>query len=77
MGTLLSGCNRDGGFLSVLFPSCPNSRTHVPTLSKFGGGKEMGDEGGEVCIVSSPSTSPTAKDAQQAGVSSQGAGGPR
>lgn len=31
VGTLLSGCNGEGGFLSVLFPSCPNSRAHVPT----------------------------------------------
>lgn len=42
MGTLLSGCSRDRGFLSVPFPSCPNSRTYVLTLSKFGGEKEMG-----------------------------------
>lgn len=29
--TLLSGCSGHGGFLSVLFPLCPNSCARVPT----------------------------------------------
>lgn len=44
-------------------------------LRKFVGGKEMGDEGGEVWIVWSRSTSPAARDAQQAGGSPRSGGG--
>lgn len=59
-----------------MLPSCSDSHTHVQTLSKFEGEKEMGDEGEEVCIMWSPSMSPTSRDAQQAGILSQVMGGP-
>lgn len=56
------------------FP-CVQTPVLMCQLRQFVGGKETGEEGGEVWTVWSPSTSPSARDAQQAGSSSQGGGG--